>query len=65
MLIQPATVVVVMNLFRKAGKKFEETKQTFMDGKESEYVCHSCKEPVDEDYEYCPHCGEDAIELIE
>lgn len=54
-----------MSLFEKAGKKFEETKQTFVDGKGAEYVCRSCEEPVAENYEYCPHCGERTVEPVE
>lgn len=54
-----------MSLFRKAGEKFEETKQSFVDGKEAASVCRACEEPVDDDYEYCPHCGEDAVETVE
>ena len=54
-----------MNLFRKAGEKFEETKQTFVGGKEAAYVCRSCEEQVAEDYEYCPHCGEETVESVE
>jgi Zn finger protein HypA/HybF involved in hydrogenase expression len=54
-----------MSLFKKAGKKFEETKRTVMEAAESEYVCRSCEEPVAEDYEYCPHCGEATVEPIE
>lgn len=52
-----------MSLFRKAGAKFEETKRAFIDGDEAgdQYVCHSCKESVAEDDEYCPHCGDDAV----
>jgi len=53
-----------MSLFRKAGKKFEETKRTYLDG-DAEYVCRACEEVVDGDYEYCPHCGEAAVEPIE
>ena len=54
-----------MNLFRKAGEKFEETKQTFVDSKETEYVCWSCEGRVAQDYEYCPHCGEETVEPVE
>ena len=52
-----------MDLFRKAGEKFEETKRSFMAGAETAYVCRSCEESVEEDYEHCPHCGEEAVEL--
>ncbi|MFC7174042.1 hypothetical protein ACFR97_12770 [Haloplanus litoreus] len=54
-----------MSLFEKAGKKFEETKRMFTDGKEAEYVCRSCEEPVAENCGYCPHCGEEAVEPVE
>ncbi|MFB6149939.1 MAG: hypothetical protein ABEJ48_09770 [Halobacteriales archaeon] len=53
-----------MSLFEKAGKKFEATKRSFMEGKEAEYVCQSCKEPVEEDYDHCPHCGEATVEPV-
>lgn len=65
MLIRFPLFPQTMSLFKKAGKKFEEAKQTFADGKEAEYVCQSCKEPVSENYEYCPHCGEETVEPIE
>lgn len=54
-----------MSLFRKAGKKFEETKQSVLEGKSADFVCESCKEQVSKDYEYCPHCGKDAIVPLE
>lgn len=54
-----------MSLFERAGKKFEETKQTFVDGTGAEYACRSCEEPVAENYEYCPHCGEQTVEPVE
>lgn len=54
-----------MSLFEKAGKKFEETKQSFLDGTDAEYVCRACEESVVENYEYCPHCGEETVEPIE
>lgn len=59
-----------MNLFRKAGEKFEETKRAFTGGDgeskpEPEYVCRSCEEPVAEAYDHCPHCGEPTVEPVE
>ena len=54
-----------MSLFRKVGEKVEEAKQSFMSSKQSKYVCQSCEEPVDEDYEHCPHCGEGSVEPVE
>ena len=57
-----------MGLFEKAGKQFEKTKQTFTGGKDAEdaeYVCLSCEKPVVEEYEYCPHCGEETVEPVE
>jgi len=54
-----------MSLFEKAGEKFEETKQSFMGGKELEYVCTACEKPVEEDHDHCPHCGEGSIEPVE
>lgn len=54
-----------MSLFRKAGEKFEEAKQSFVAGKEAESVCRACEVPVTADVENCPHCGEETIESIE
>jgi rRNA maturation endonuclease Nob1 len=54
-----------MGLFRKAGEKFEETKQAFASGADPEYVCRSCEEPVAKDHEHCPHCGEESVEPLE
>ncbi|WP_227356622.1 hypothetical protein [Haladaptatus salinisoli] len=53
-----------MSLFSGVGRKVEKTKQAFIDGKQAEYVCVSCEELVDEDYEYCPHCGEKTVEPV-
>lgn len=54
-----------MGLFKRAGKVFEETKRTFVDGKEAAYVCRSCEGAVVEDYEFCPHCGKGPVEAVE
>ena len=54
-----------MNLFRRAGKKFEETKQSFMSGREADYVCRSCEESLSEDSRQCPHCGEETVEPVQ
>ncbi|MHC3437544.1 hypothetical protein ACYJ1Y_05420 [Natrialbaceae archaeon A-gly3] len=54
-----------MSLFRKAGEKFEEAKRSFVAGKEAEFVCQSCEEPVATNVENCPHCGEETVEPIE
>jgi rubrerythrin len=54
-----------VNLFRKAGEMFEETKRTFIDGETNEFVCESCETLVEENYEYCPHCGAEAVERVE
>lgn len=54
-----------MSLFRKAGETFEETKRMFMSDKDVAYVCRSCEKPVAENYEYCPHCGEETVEPVE
>jgi rubrerythrin len=53
-----------MGLFEKAGEAFEETKQSVLGGSGAEYVCVACEKPVDDDYEYCPHCGEAAVEPV-
>ena len=54
-----------MGLFEKAGEKFEKTKQSVMEGKDADYVCESCNEPVKEDFDHCPHCGDAAVEPVE
>jgi len=54
-----------MSLFRKAGEKFEETKRTLLDGTEAAYACGACEEPLTADFDYCPHCGEDAVGPVE
>lgn len=53
-----------MGIFRKAGEKFEEAKRSLMEKEEIEFVCQECGEPVTQEYEACPHCGEDAIERV-
>jgi rubrerythrin len=54
-----------MDLFRKAGEKFEQTKRTLVDGDGAEYVCRSCGETATEPHEYCPHCGEQCVEPVD
>jgi Zn finger protein HypA/HybF involved in hydrogenase expression len=54
-----------MSLFNKVGQTFEKTKQTFTSDEEIEFVCRSCAEPVTEEYEHCPHCGEATVEAVE
>lgn len=54
-----------MSLFKKVGEKFEETRRAFIGGKEVDYVCRSCEQPVSQDFEHCPHCGEPSVELVE
>lgn len=64
-LIRIRRLIQTMNLFRKAGEKFEETKQAFVSGSDAEYVCHSCEKPVEDDYQFCPHCGEESVEPVD
>ncbi|WP_227375927.1 zinc ribbon domain-containing protein [Haladaptatus halobius] len=54
-----------MSLFSNVGRKFEKTKRTFIDDEAAEYACMSCENPVDEEYEYCPHCGKETVEPVE
>lgn len=54
-----------MSLFSDAGRKFEKTKRALAGGDGAAYVCTACEEPADEDHEYCPHCGESAVEPVE
>lgn len=63
-LIRVAIQSQAMSLFSDVGRKVEKTKQALIDGKQAEYVCVSCEELVDEDYEYCPHCGEETVEPV-
>lgn len=53
-----------MGLFSDVGRKFEETKQSLIDSEQAEYACASCENPVTEDFEYCPHCGEGSVEPV-
>ncbi len=64
-LIRVARLSGTMDLFRKAGEKFEETKRSFLEGRKTRYVCRACEQSVAEDSEYCPHCGEAAVEPVE
>ncbi|WP_227352805.1 hypothetical protein [Haladaptatus salinisoli] len=54
-----------MSLFSNVGRKFEKTKQAFIEGGRAEYACVSCEKPVDEEHEYCPHCGEETVEPVD
>jgi rRNA maturation endonuclease Nob1 len=54
-----------MSLFSDAGRAFERTKQALTGDDGPEYVCRACEELVEEDYEFCPHCGEAAVEPLE
>lgn len=54
-----------MDLFKKAGKAFEETKQSFLKGAKAEFECTSCGEPVTTESEFCPHCGEASVEPVD
>jgi rubrerythrin len=61
-LIHVAILSCSMGFFSDVGRKFEETKQSLIDSKQAEYVCASCENPVNENSEYCPHCGKDSVE---
>lgn len=54
-----------VSLFERAGRKYEAVKQSFVSGRDAAYVCRDCEEPVAADHEYCPHCGEPAVEPVE
>ena len=54
-----------MDLLRKAGQTFEKTRQAFIEGREADFVCTSCEEPVEDAAEQCPHCGEPTVEPVE
>lgn len=54
-----------MSVFRRLGKSVEKTKRAFTDGSDTDFVCQSCDQPVEKDYEYCPHCGEPTVERVE
>lgn len=64
LILAPAHVFDV-SLFSDAGKKFEKTKRALVGDEEEAYACAACEQPVAEDFEYCPHCGEDAVEPTE
>lgn len=53
-----------MGLFSNLGKQFEKTKRAFTTDEQTDYVCASCEKPIDDDYEHCPHCGEQAVEPV-
>lgn len=63
-LIHTPHLDTAMSLFSEVGKKFEETKQTFTSDEDDEYVCRSCEETTASDHDHCPHCGEQAVELV-
>ncbi|MFB6111691.1 MAG: hypothetical protein ABEJ35_04050 [Halobacteriaceae archaeon] len=50
-----------MSLFSEAGRAFERTKHALVGDEDADYVCEVCEEPVEADYEFCPHCGEAAV----
>lgn len=60
--IDVATVSTIMSLLSDIGRTVEKTKRTLTDSEQAEYVCMSCEEPVDKQYDYCPHCGEETVE---
>ncbi|EJN60650.1 hypothetical protein HSB1_12530 [Halogranum salarium B-1] len=47
------------------GRQFEKAKQTYIGDGQMEYICASCREPVEKNYEHCPHCGEETVEPVE
>lgn len=55
----------VMSLFRRLGQSVEKTKQAFTDGSDADYRCETCEQPVEKPYDYCPHCGEASVTLID
>lgn len=59
-----AVLLVRMGLFSDVGRKFEKTKKAVIDSKRAKYVCVLCEKSLDENYEYCPHCGEDSVEPV-
>lgn len=65
MLIRVAIQFHPMSLFSNVGRKFEKTKRAYIDGEQAEYACGSCEKPVAENYEYCPHCGEETVKPVE
>lgn len=54
-----------MDFFRKAGRRFEETKKAFLEGGDVEYACLECEEAVTENYDECPYCGADSVVSVE
>lgn len=54
-----------MGIFRDAGRKFEETKRSLLEGEDADFVCTACEKPLTQTYDTCPHCGADAVEAVE
>lgn len=53
-----------MSFFSGLGRKVEETKRALLDHESASYACVACSKAVDGDSDYCPHCGEAAVELV-
>lgn len=54
-----------MDIFRKLGKTFEETKQNVLTGASDPYVCNECERGLTEAYDECPYCGTKSVEPVE
>ena len=53
-----------MSFLSDVGRTVEKTKRALTDSEQAEYVCTSCEKPVDEQYDYCPNCGEETVEPL-
>ncbi|ERH10357.1 MAG: hypothetical protein J07HX64_02130 [halophilic archaeon J07HX64] len=52
-----------MSLFRKAGERFQETKERMLGGED--YACRTCERAVEKEYDHCPHCGKPTVVQVE
>ncbi|MFB6310101.1 MAG: hypothetical protein ABEH64_02850 [Salinirussus sp.] len=54
-----------MTIFDEAGRRFERTKRAVLGSDDPAYVCRACEERLHDESEYCPHCGEPAVEAVD
>jgi rRNA maturation endonuclease Nob1 len=54
-----------MGLFNELGRQVEQVKQSVQgsDG-DPAYQCRACDARLDAAYDFCPECGEDAVEPL-
>ncbi|MFB6081660.1 MAG: hypothetical protein ABEJ67_02445 [Halanaeroarchaeum sp.] len=54
-----------MGLFNDLGQRVERFKQQVAAAADETYECVECGEQFHADYDTCPECGADAVELVE